>query len=88
MDLCSRCSSPACHHAFPDVAFVPTLCPAFTDSRFFRSLGADAYGLVPVMLSDVELATFHGIDERIPITGFRKGCEVVSDMVRRACGVD
>lgn len=75
----------ACLHAFPGVAFVPTLCPAFTDSRFFRSLGADAYGLVPVMLTDVELATFHGIDERIPIAGFRKGCEVVSDIVHRSC---
>ena len=66
-------------------AFAPVLCPAFTDSRYFRQLGADAYGLVPVMLSNAEVATFHGIDERIPLDGLRKGCEVVYEITRRAC---
>lgn len=75
----------ACTRAFPHAAFVPTLCPAFTDARFFRTLGADAYGLIPVMLDDEQMATFHGIDERIPLDGFRHGCEVVYDIARRAC---
>ena len=74
-----------CEKAFPDVAFAPVLCPAFTDSRYFRQLGADAYGLVPVMLSNTELATFHGIDERIPLDGLRKGCQVVYEITARAC---
>jgi len=74
-----------CAGAFPGTAFAPVLCPAFTDSRYFRQLGADAYGLVPVMLSNAEVATFHGIDERIPIDGLRKGCEVVYEIVMRAC---
>jgi acetylornithine deacetylase/succinyl-diaminopimelate desuccinylase-like protein len=74
-----------CSGAFPDAVFAPVLCPAFTDSRYFRQLGADAYGLVPVMLSDAELATFHGIDERIPLDGLRRGCEVMHEIVTRAC---
>jgi acetylornithine deacetylase/succinyl-diaminopimelate desuccinylase-like protein len=74
-----------CQESFPEAAFAPVLCPAFTDSRYFRQLGADAYGLVPVMLSDAEVATFHGIDERIPVDGLRKGCRVVHDVVTRAC---
>ena len=74
-----------CSEAFPEAAFAPVLCPAFTDSRYFRQLGADAYGLVPVMLSNAEVATFHGIDERIPLDGLRKGCEVVYEITRRAC---
>jgi acetylornithine deacetylase/succinyl-diaminopimelate desuccinylase-like protein len=74
-----------CRVQYPEAVFAPVLCPAFTDSRFFRQKGADAYGLVPVMLSNEELATFHGIDERIPLTGLRKGCEVVYEIVRRAC---
>jgi acetylornithine deacetylase/succinyl-diaminopimelate desuccinylase-like protein len=74
-----------CEGAFPGTAFAPVLCPAFTDSRYFRQLGADAYGLVPVMLSNAELATFHGIDERIPLDGLRKGCEVVYEITARAC---
>jgi acetylornithine deacetylase/succinyl-diaminopimelate desuccinylase-like protein len=74
-----------CRAQYPEAAFAPVLCPAFTDSRFFRRMGADAYGLVPVMLSNAELATFHGIDERIPLTGLSKGCDVVYDIVRRAC---
>ncbi len=74
-----------CAGAFPDAAFAPVLCPAFTDSRYFRQLGADAYGLVPVMLRNDELATFHGIDERIPLDGLRRGCEVMYEIVARAC---
>jgi len=74
-----------CTEAFPEAAFAPVLCPAFTDSRYFRQRGADAYGLVPVMLSNAEVATFHGIDERIPLDGLRKGCEVVYEITRRAC---
>jgi acetylornithine deacetylase/succinyl-diaminopimelate desuccinylase-like protein len=74
-----------CAGAFPDAVFAPVLCPAFTDSRYFRQMGADAYGLVPVMLSNDELATFHGIDERIPIDGLRRGCEVMYEIVSRAC---
>lgn len=75
-----------CGESFPDTTFAPVLCPAFTDSRYFRQLGADAYGLIPVMLTNAEVATFHGIDERIPIDGLRKGCEVVYEITRRACG--
>ncbi|MGH9041257.1 MAG: M20/M25/M40 family metallo-hydrolase [Acidimicrobiia bacterium] len=74
-----------CSGAFPEAAFAPVLCPAFTDSRYFRQLGADAYGLVPVMLSNDELSTFHGIDERIPLDGLRRGCEVMFEIVARAC---
>ncbi|HZQ79062.1 MAG TPA: M20/M25/M40 family metallo-hydrolase [Acidimicrobiia bacterium] len=73
-----------CSESFPGVTFAPALCPAFTDSRFFRQLGADAYGLIPVMLSNDEVATFHGINERIPIEGLKKGCEVVYEITRRA----
>ena len=74
-----------CSESFPDVTFAPALCPAFTDSRFFRQRGADAYGLIPVMLSNDEVATFHGIDERIPVEGLKKGCEVLYEIVTRAC---
>ena len=74
-----------CEESFPSATFAPVLCPAFTDSRYFRQQGADAYGLVPVMLTNAEVATFHGIDERIPLDGLRKGCEVVYEITRRAC---
>ena len=74
-----------CEESFPDTTFAPVLCPAFTDSRYFRQLGADAYGLIPVMLTNDEVATFHGIDERIPLDGLRKGCEVVYEIVNRSC---
>jgi acetylornithine deacetylase/succinyl-diaminopimelate desuccinylase-like protein len=74
-----------CDESFPDTTFAPVLCPAFTDSRYFRQLGADAYGLIPVMLTNAEVATFHGIDERIPLDGLKKGCEVVYEIVTRAC---
>ena len=61
------------------------MCRLHLSSRYFRQLGADAYGLVPVMLRNDELATFHGIDERIPLDGLRRGCEVMHEIVTRAC---
>jgi len=73
-----------CEASFPDAVFAPTLMPAFTDSRFFRRAGADCYGLAPIMLSDEEMAGFHGVDERVPIAGFRRGVEVMEQIVRAA----
>lgn len=63
---------------------VPSLTPAITDIRFFRSRGATGYGWVPLVLDRELLATIHGHDERIPIDGFEHAVGAMTEAVRRA----
>jgi acetylornithine deacetylase/succinyl-diaminopimelate desuccinylase-like protein len=62
---------------------VRSLTPGVTDLRFWRARGATAYGWVPVVLDPEQVATFHGRDERIPLDGFRHGCDAMVELVRR-----
>jgi acetylornithine deacetylase/succinyl-diaminopimelate desuccinylase-like protein len=60
---------------------VPSLTPGVTDLRFFRARGATAYGWVPLVLSPELLATFHGVDERIPVDGFTAAVAAMTEVV-------
>ena len=52
-----------------------------TDSSQLRLHNVQAYGLVPFPLSDEDLKRMHGDDERIPITSFVKGVDVLTKIV-------
>lgn len=67
------------HHG--DTIVVPSLCPGFTDSRWFRAIGCQAYGFVPVMLTEDELSNIHGSNERIPIEGLRQGIDIMYEIL-------
>ncbi len=66
----------------PDALFLPILSSGFTDSRFFREKGAEAYGLIPCLFSEEEIGTMHGIDERISIKCLEDGIRNVFDLCR------
>jgi acetylornithine deacetylase/succinyl-diaminopimelate desuccinylase-like protein len=68
----------------PDAVVVPSLTPAITDIRFFRARGAIGYGWVPLVLDRELLATIHGHDERIPIAGFERAVDAMTEVVRKA----
>ena len=53
----------------------------FTDSRFFRSIGVDTYGLMPVLLPREEFGRIHGVDERIPLSGIAEMIRIVSALI-------
>lgn len=57
----------------PDALFAPYISAGFTDSRFFRSKGAIAYGLMPVFLTQKEIETIHGVDEHISLKCLQNG---------------
>ena len=52
-----------------------------TDSAQLRLHNVQAYGLVPFPLSDDDLKRMHGDDERIPLTAFDKGVDVLTKIV-------
>jgi acetylornithine deacetylase/succinyl-diaminopimelate desuccinylase-like protein len=62
---------------------IASLTPGTTDLRFWRAAGATAYGWAPVVLDPEQVASFHGRDERIPVTGFEHAVEVMTALVRR-----
>ncbi len=59
----------------------PAMIGGATDSRFFRRLGIDAYGFSPFAISGGDGAGIHGVDERIPVDDFLRGCRMMSRVV-------
>jgi acetylornithine deacetylase/succinyl-diaminopimelate desuccinylase-like protein len=52
---------------------VPNVLRGFTDSHFFRERGVVSYGFVPVVFTEQDEHTMHGIDERISLENLREG---------------
>jgi len=50
---------------FPDAVIVPVVAPGATDSRHFGGIAEDIFRFLPVHLSSEELASVHGVNERI-----------------------
>ena len=60
-----------------DAIAAPVLSTGYTDSLLARPLGTHAYGLIPFEISQEELATMHGRDERVSIANLKRGSEVL-----------
>ncbi|HEY5997402.1 MAG TPA: M20/M25/M40 family metallo-hydrolase [Candidatus Deferrimicrobiaceae bacterium] len=67
----------------PDAIVLPYLSTGFTDSRFYRQLGIDMYGLAPILLHRGEVGRIHGVDERIPVEGLIGMTRIVLGMIER-----
>ena len=70
----------------PGAITAPFLTPVATDSRFFRRRGVDAYGLLPVVLTQRELDGIHGVDERISAEGLTLGVKIALDVLLQMTG--
>ncbi len=75
--------SDAIRSVHPDAVVLPYMSTGFTDSRFFRSVGVDTYGLMPVLLPRGEFGRIHGVDERIPLSGIGEMVRIVSALIGR-----
>ena len=56
-----------------------------TDSQFFQTKGVNCYGLIPILVTEDDIHTMHGIDERISIDNFMFGTKIVYNTVKRTC---
>jgi carboxypeptidase PM20D1 len=75
--------SDAIRSVHPDAVVLPYMSTGFTDSRFFRGIGVDTYGLMPILLPRGEFGRIHGIDERIPLSGIDEMVEIISALIGR-----
>ena len=63
---------------------VPYTVSGGTDAKAFSSLGIQCYGFLPLLLPP-ELdfsAMFHGVDERVPVSGLEFGMRVMNRFIR------
>ena len=60
---------------FGDVPVIPTMLAGATDSRFFRSISIDAYGVSGLFSTPADNARIHGRDERLRVQSFYEGQE-------------
>jgi len=72
----------------PGSLVAPLMTSGVTDSAPFRRRNIPAFGFVPVVLNEAELATMHGIDERIALDDFRAGVQMYYEVVTQLAGAD
>lgn len=63
---------------------VPSLTPGMTDLRYLRQRGATAYGWVPLVLTQEQLATVHAHDEHVEVEPFLRAVDAMSEVVLAA----
>ena len=66
-----------------DIRTFPYLSTGATDSAALRRAGIQAYGLLPLPLTQEDEDRMHGHDERVPIASLSFGVKLVYDMVQR-----
>ena len=70
----------------PEGIPVPYLLSGGTDNKALSELGIIGYGFSPLRLPpDLDfMSLFHGVDERVPITGLHFGVQVLKDFLENA----
>lgn len=67
----------------PGAVIATPMLTGFTDSYYYRRLGIGAYGIDPFRLSEPEVETVHGNDERVSLENVRFGTEFFYRLVER-----
>jgi acetylornithine deacetylase/succinyl-diaminopimelate desuccinylase-like protein len=65
----------------PRAAVVPMMLTGTTDSSVFREMGIVSYGFEAFALTDAELATQHGANERVSVENIKRAIEMTYDIV-------
>ena len=73
-------------HAIQGAAVAPLMTSGVTDSAYFRQRNIPAYGFNPVVVTEAELESQHGIDERVSVAAFRDAVQVYYEVVSRLAG--
>lgn len=72
----------AVRETHPDAVVLPYMSTGFTDSRFYRQVGVETYGLAPLLLPRSEFGRIHGVDERIPVGGALEMARITLSLIR------
>lgn len=74
--------------ADPEARPVPLVVLGGTDGRFFRRIGIQTYGFLPLDLPEGFdfLSTIHGVDERVPVRSLDFGTAILGELLERYPG--
>jgi acetylornithine deacetylase/succinyl-diaminopimelate desuccinylase-like protein len=67
----------------PGALITTPMLAGYTDSYYYRALGIGAYGVSPFRLSETDIRTVHGNDERVSLANIRFGVEFFYRTVER-----
>jgi acetylornithine deacetylase/succinyl-diaminopimelate desuccinylase-like protein len=73
--------SDAVRTVHPDAVVLPYMSTGFTDSRFFRSIGVETYGLMPLLMAREDMGRIHGVDEKIPVEGIAEMMAAIGALI-------
>ena len=62
---------------WPTAEVTPYLFQAGTDAAAWRSRGIPVYGIYPYPITNDELRTMHGNDERVSVASLQQGTEMI-----------
>lgn len=68
---------------YPGALVAPLMSTGVTDSAHFRRRNIPAYGFSPLILTETDVASVHGIDERVSIASFRTAVQIYFDVVTK-----
>ncbi|RJP73894.1 MAG: M20/M25/M40 family metallo-hydrolase [Candidatus Abyssobacteria bacterium SURF_17] len=69
----------------PEAVVSSFIMPGGTDSRFVRTKGVSAYGLIPIILEKEDIASIHGDNEKISIENLSLGLRTMHNVVASTC---
>ena len=67
---------------FPDAVIVPVVSPGATDSRHFGGIAGQIFRFLPVHLSSEDLASMHGVNERISTASLARAYAFYAEYLR------
>ena len=73
------------HRTVQDSIVTPIQTPVGTDSRYFRAKGVHSYGLIPAILTQADLDTIHGANERISVDNLALGTRIIYETLLELC---
>ncbi|HDP80562.1 MAG TPA: M20/M25/M40 family metallo-hydrolase, partial [Spirochaetes bacterium] len=71
--------------AVPGALVVPFMDIGGSDSKHLRAKGVPCYGIIPAVITEEELGTIHGINERLSVENLCRGTEIMYSALLRLC---
>jgi acetylornithine deacetylase/succinyl-diaminopimelate desuccinylase-like protein len=80
-----RAIEEAVNQLYPEAVVVPFMMPGVSDSRYFRQIGVDCYGVMPARMGLGDTSRIHGVNERISVADLKQGARLMYELIVRLC---
>ncbi|TGL65775.1 M20/M25/M40 family metallo-hydrolase [Leptospira sarikeiensis] len=67
----------------PGSVAAPFISPGKTDNAYFRQIGLECYGLIPVLLNEKELTMLHAKNESLSLENLKLGTQIIFEILHQ-----